>query len=1351
MKNKIVLVSVVVSFCIIASGCSNLFSMLFEPIEQKETAETSVQILLKNTGSDDSSRVIAPPKKDLAVTLTVTKTAFPSDSFVINTLEKGETGIIIPLEEGVEYRIDAQAITPSGAVLLSGTSTGTPKKGENIVVIDMGYTRTAGGKGSLLVQYKVSADIGKKIRAELIPLSGGDTITCTAAECVYDENTSLLTVKKADIPSGTYIFSLIFAHERGDMYLNIDPVVEIADNFESGAAEILTLNSADFIKAGNLYYVADAANTTVKAGNSGLYASVPVTLETAVMSINSNPNVSTQNPAKIVLLENVSYKTPMSPDYPGLCFVKDTIVTSAGSEVRSITLAENVDIVFIIGIDTSYAAVNGIQPVSAHVILENIIVQGVIKDGGDVDNTYKTDGTQNAASFDDPLYYAASGLVGIYNGKLTLAKGSMLQNNALPLKVTIEGTTQDSKGAGVKIEKEGSLTLDGGTIRNCTAAYGGGVYVSESGSIEFISGKITENANCYTIYSSSEYLTYYPGITYAEYLTRAAQDASRTPNGGAVFFYKFDKGVMDSASASWDSWFSALKTVCVNNMHKGPDCAATVYSITTEAALADAVKKTALGGVYAEMDSGSLTITLSAPLLVPGSLSLVKKDPDACIINAGFTNQSDPMFNIVAGNAANFERITFTGSLTAGSSLMRITDAFVTLKNCTFNNNYITGDSTGGALTVQGTKTELICSGVTVQNCRAHRGGGLFVSGGTVVLNNSAISNCSTVLFDNKGGLGGGIFTQNSTLTYTGSSGITMCSSAVGTSGGGEGGGMYIGPVSSVNLFTSLGGAPLQNTAEFGGGVYIAAGGRINLYSGANFLDNTAVQKGSKLFIQNYSLESMSINGTTPSDFSSLTSMLTPMGFPSAAPPYINDYLYSGDGSSGNPYLVKDASSFNAMRYVPTDAKYFSQTTDFSMFTYSNFDPIPLFKGIYNGNLRKITTVQMPSASAENSGLFGTLQNAEVRNLFLEGATIASTGTTLKNCGILAGLVINSTVERCGATGDLSINLGILDTNSCTGGLIGKAEGSIIRECFSAMGFSALNIQFSGGLVGWLSGGSIEDCYTSMLGINASVSPGLNSGTLVGKAENSYSINRAHSIGRAFGSLASGFIGSVTVSNIPNTFMYGTTTGSGSLGASNSNKTPADLVNQATFGPYAFGTVWNMDPGKSFPYLAWHEGYYVPQPLRVTSIVFKNEWVTAGSLEQNDTIVITFSSSIDPVTIQAGFTAGTSKTLGPGELTLNASTSSPSLTFTGSGAVNIGSFTDTTSVSNTASCDVTSMLLDINAKILTLTFGTPTGNLFASTSSDVISFTPSSAIKSESGVDIYTGITADITAGTTLF
>lgn len=202
---------------------------------------------------------------------------------------------------------------------------------------------------------------------------------------------------------------------------------------------------------------------------------------------------------------------------------------------------------------------------------------------------------------------------------------------------------------------------------------------------------------------------------------------------------------------------------------------------------------------------------------------------------------------------------------------------------------------------------------------------------------------------------------------------------------------------------------------------------------------------------------------------------------------------------------------------------------------------------------------------------FGTIQNSHATGTVSNGDGSSNTG----------GLVGNNTfgiISNSYATGAVSVGANSFQA----GGLVGDNEnsGNSISGSYATGAVSAGdNAQFLGGLAGTNSG-AISDSFAT-----GSVSSGLGSmnlGGLVGG--NAGTIDTSYAIGYVAGAGATtgGLVG-VNSGDVNNS--YWNTQTSGQLGsAGGMGFTTAQMMMQDTFTGFAFGQVWAIDEGTSFPY-----------------------------------------------------------------------------------------------------------------------------------------------------------------------
>ena len=223
------------------------------------------------------------------------------------------------------------------------------------------------------------------------------------------------------------------------------------------------------------------------------------------------------------------------------------------------------------------------------------------------------------------------------------------------------------------------------------------------------------------------------------------------------------------------------------------------------------------------------------------------------------------------------------------------------------------------------------------------------------------------------------------------------------------------------------------------------------------------------------------------------------LGAPRAwAPPGCNPGG-GGHGTADDPFLISDAGQLEALAgsNCPFESFYFRQTADIAL-----SGPIDLigttalpFNGTYDGGGHRITGLVIPSVVVNDTGLFGAMQSAEIKDLTIAGASISDGASGKSNIGVLAGRMLGSIVSNVHAI-DVTVVLSRDDAR--IGALVGTMDSSSIS------GASASGTVVSGGPVGGLVG---EACASSIASSSSSVavrsSVGYGAGGLVGDARSS--------------------------------------------------------------------------------------------------------------------------------------------------------------------------------------------------------------------------------------------------------
>lgn len=190
------------------------------------------------------------------------------------------------------------------------------------------------------------------------------------------------------------------------------------------------------------------------------------------------------------------------------------------------------------------------------------------------------------------------------------------------------------------------------------------------------------------------------------------------------------------------------------------------------------------------------------------------------------------------------------------------------------------------------------------------------------------------------------------------------------------------------------------------------------------------------------------------------------------------------------------------------------------------------FKGVFNGNNHKIEGLKFENY--DYSGLFGYIENAEIKDVTISGDFSLAESSKIKqaggavgyaNGGSLTNITSYVTISNAGANlvlpnvggivGSVGENEttiencmfgGTLDLSGCaqyTGGIVGKVEkGAVIKSCASVGTINtAKSSAFAGGILGFQKGKTvtIENCYNySKIGGSQEEDPDSLFGAIIG-------------------------------------------------------------------------------------------------------------------------------------------------------------------------------------------------------------------------------------------------------------
>ncbi|MGM9829936.1 MAG: hypothetical protein ACI30C_07860 [Muribaculaceae bacterium] len=266
---------------------------------------------------------------------------------------------------------------------------------------------------------------------------------------------------------------------------------------------------------------------------------------------------------------------------------------------------------------------------------------------------------------------------------------------------------------------------------------------------------------------------------------------------------------------------------------------------------------------------------------------------------------------------------------------------------------------------------------------------------------------------------------------------------------------------------------------------------------------------------------------------------------------------FEGEGTEASPYLIKtlddlillgdkvnSTTDFSYSNEAGTIqyarefiGKYFRLESDIDM-TGFRFDPIGSryinFAGIFDGNGKKLTGLDIDTGAAGYAGLFGNLDTvAVVKNLTIENPNVVSEGYF---AGAVAARSLG-VIENCHVYKGTVSNMGL-----CAGGIVGTAAKVV--NCSAQLTNVICQYGYCGGVAGEVANGSISDSYS----INCSITAGgqtdqCPTGGVVGNAyissvSNCYSTSTVHA-DKAANQNAGGVAGTVYKGSIENCFNTG--------------------------------------------------------------------------------------------------------------------------------------------------------------------------------------------------------------------
>ena len=186
---------------------------------------------------------------------------------------------------------------------------------------------------------------------------------------------------------------------------------------------------------------------------------------------------------------------------------------------------------------------------------------------------------------------------------------------------------------------------------------------------------------------------------------------------------------------------------------------------------------------------------------------------------------------------------------------------------------------------------------------------------------------------------------------------------------------------------------------------------------------------------------------------------------------------YLGKGTEADPYQVYTAADLTGVYHKG----YFKLINDIDLTDYINqFSPTEGWQSIgrdgsetihFDGNGHKITGLWC-NTTRNNTGLFSTFANGEIKNLTVEVAN----GKQVKggtNTGIIIGKMVNGTIKNCKVVGKVA-------DGTPVGGIVGLLDGGSISKSQANVTINTTGANsYVGGIVGEITSGTIDQCVTT--------------------------------------------------------------------------------------------------------------------------------------------------------------------------------------------------------------------------------------------------------------------------------
>ncbi len=237
---------------------------------------------------------------------------------------------------------------------------------------------------------------------------------------------------------------------------------------------------------------------------------------------------------------------------------------------------------------------------------------------------------------------------------------------------------------------------------------------------------------------------------------------------------------------------------------------------------------------------------------------------------------------------------------------------------------------------------------------------------------------------------------------------------------------------------------------------------------------------------------------------------------------------------------------------IGVDANYplsgnYIQTADIDLSGYTNWTPIgrnsPYFTGTYDGQNRTIKGLKI-TGSNNNTGLFGVISGATIKNMVLQGANISGGNTVGGIVGYVNSTSMEALIENC------VVNASTITATQQAGGIAGGSAGQLrIEKCSLNVSKVQATGSYAGGMIAYVNGVlNVAACDTDEN--TEIVSAGYSVGGIVGHCYKNITIKDCYNMAAASGTYSiAGIVAQIdpnTTSTITDCYNLGTITGNSS-------------------------------------------------------------------------------------------------------------------------------------------------------------------------------------------------------------